>query len=78
MMPLDLPSTEAELIAYRRSLRDRMRDAAGPIPKAPPIDHEAVRAEADALIAAGFLRGAYPDFRNSIAEANRLRLRNED
>jgi hypothetical protein len=78
MMPLDLPSTEAELVAYRRSLRDRMREAAGPIPKAPPIDHEAVRLEAEKLIEGGFLRGVRPDFRNSIAEANRLRLRNED
>lgn len=60
----------------RPTLADMIR-AAGPIPKAPPIDHEAVMAEADALIAAGFLRGAYPDFRDSIAEANQWRLRNE-
>lgn len=77
MLPLDLPSTEAELIAYRRSLRDRMRDAAGPIPKAPPIDHEAVRLEAEKLIEGGLLRGLRPDFRNSIEHANRLRLRDE-
>lgn len=77
MMPLDLPATEAELIAYRRSLRDRMREAAGPIPKAPPIDHEAVRLEAEKLIEGGLLMGVRPDFRNSVELANQYRLRDE-
>ena len=61
----------------RPTLADMIR-ADGPIPKAPPIDHEAVRLEAEKLIEGGLLRGVRPDFRNSVAEANRYRLRAED
>lgn len=78
MLPLDPPSTEAELIAYRRSLRDRMRDAAGPIPKAPPIDMEAVMAEGARRYAAGYRPFGHDGLGAAAEHYNRIRLRNED